>query len=77
MKDELAEALLALQSQGLSVVRHMMTSEPQAFMRNRAVYDLIRQRQLEVLPITLVRGEVVKTDAYPSLDELRSALGSN
>lgn len=74
---DLSEALLALQSQGLSVVRHMMTSEPQAFMRNRAVYDLIRQRQLEVLPITLVRGEVVKTDAYPSLDELRSALGSN
>jgi hypothetical protein len=74
---DLSEALLSLQAEGLSVARRMMTSEPQAFMRNRAVYDLIRQRQLDVLPITLVRGQVVKTDAYPSLDELRSALASN
>ena len=73
----LSEALLALQSEGLSVARHMMTSEPQAFLRNQAVYDLIRERQLEVLPITLVRGQVVKTAGYPSLDELRSALGAN
>ncbi len=72
---DLSEALLSLQSDGLSVARHMMTSEPQAFMRNRVVYDLIRQRQLDVLPITVVRGQVVKTAGYPSLDELRSALG--
>ncbi len=71
---DLSEALLALQSDGRSVARHMMTVEPHAFMRNRAVYELIRDRQLEVLPITLVRGQVVKTDAYPSLDELRAAL---
>jgi len=43
-------------------------------MRNRDVYELIRQRQLSVLPITVVRGRVVKTDAYPSLDEMRVAL---
>ena len=73
---DLSEALLSLQSDGLSVARHMMTAEPQAFMRNRAVYDLIRQRQLEILPITVVRGQVVKTVQYPSLDELRSALGA-
>jgi hypothetical protein len=74
---DLSEALLSLQADGLSVARHMMTSEPQAFMRNRAVYDLIRQRQLEVLPVTVVRGQVIKTDAYPSLDELRAALGAS
>ncbi len=74
---DLSEALLSLQADGLSVGRHMMTAEPQAFMRNRAVYDLVRQRQLEVLPITLVRGQVIKTAAYPSLDELRSALRAN
>lgn len=74
---DLSEALLSLQADGLSVARHMMTSEPQAFMRNRAVYDLIRQRQLEVLPVTVVRGQVIKTAGYPSLDELRSALGAN
>ena len=74
---DLSEALLALEADGHQVARHMMTSEPQAFMRNRAVYELIRQRQLAVLPVTVVRGQVIKTDAYPSLDELRAALAAN
>jgi len=71
---DLGEAIISLQGEGRTVVRHMMTAEPQAFMRNRDVYELIRQRQLSVLPITVVRGRVVKTDAYPSLDEMRVAL---
>lgn len=73
---DLADAVTTLAGEGHTVVRHMMTSDPQAFMRNRTVYDLIRARQLEVLPITLVRGEVVKTSAYPTLEELRAALRS-
>ncbi len=71
---DLGEACITLQAEGHTVVRHMMTAEPQAFMRNRDVFELIRARQLDVLPITVVRGVVVKTDAYPSLDELRDAL---
>jgi hypothetical protein len=71
---DLSDALLALESDGLRVARHMMTAEPQAFLRNRDVYELIQARQLNVLPITVVRGRVVKTAAYPSLDELREAL---
>ena len=57
------------------MTRHQMAADPQAFMRNREVYELILQRQLAVLPITVMGGRVIKTDAYPSLDELRSALG--
>lgn len=73
---DLSEAIIALQSDGRTVVRHQMAADPQAFMQNHDVYELIRQRQLDVLPVTVVRGRVVKTDAYPSLDELRSALGA-
>jgi Arsenical resistance operon protein ArsD len=71
---DLGEAINALQADGRTVVRHMMTADPQAFMRNREVYQLIRERQLAVLPITVVRGRIVKTDAYASLDEMRCAL---
>ena len=73
---DLADTVATLAKEGHSVVRHMMTSDPQAFMRNRTVYELVRARQLEVLPITLVRGEVVKTSAYPTLEELHAALSS-
>ena len=68
---DLNEAILALQSEGRTVVRRQMAAEPQAFMKNADVYRLIRERQLEVLPITVVRGQVVKTDAYPTLEELQ------
>ncbi len=71
---DISEAVLALQADGRSVVRHQMAADPGAFMRNREVYELIKARQLEALPITVVRGRIVKTDAYPSLAELRSAL---
>jgi hypothetical protein len=73
---DLADAVSTLTSEGHSVVRHMMTSDPQAFMRNTTVYELIKARQLEVLPITVVRGQVVKTSAYPTLDELHAALAA-
>ena len=43
-------------------------------MRNREVYELIRARQLEVLPITVIGGRIVKTDAYPTLAELKAEL---
>jgi Arsenical resistance operon trans-acting repressor ArsD. len=71
---DLGEAINALRADGRTVVRHKMAAEPQAFMSNREVYQLIRERQLAVLPITVVRGRIVKTDAYPSLAELRGAL---
>jgi Arsenical resistance operon protein ArsD len=71
---DLGEAINALQADGRTVVRHMMTADPQAFMRNREVYQLIRERQLAALPITVVRGQIVKTDAYATLDEMRVAL---
>jgi hypothetical protein len=73
---DLGEVILALQSEGHAVTRHMMTTDPQAFMRNREVYEAIRTRQLEVLPITVVRGRIVKTGAYPTLDELHTALAA-
>jgi len=71
---DLSEAIFTLEAEGRTVVRHMMTADPQAFMRNRDVYDLIRARQLEVLPITVIGGRIVKTDTYPTLAELKAEL---
>ena len=71
---DVGETILALQAQGIGVARYMMISHPQEYLRNRAVYDLVRQGRLEVLPVTVVRGRVVKTGAYPSLAEIDAAL---
>jgi hypothetical protein len=35
---------------------------------------LVREKQLDALPITVVRGQVIKTGAYPTLTEIQAAL---
>lgn len=68
------EMVLKLQAQGIQVQRYQLSAQPQAFMANAQVFQLIRERQLTVLPITVVNGRIVKTGAYPTLDEIQKAL---
>lgn len=68
------EIILTLQGEKLRVERYQMTSQPNAFLSNAEVMKLIREKQLEILPITVVRGRIIKTAAYPTLDEVRAAL---
>ena len=35
---------------------------------------LVREKQMEALPIVVVRGKILKTGAYPSLAEVHAAL---
>jgi hypothetical protein len=68
------EMILALQKEKVHVERYQMTSHPNAFLNNAEVMKLVRERQMEALPITVVRGVIVKTGAYPNIDEIRAAL---
>ena len=69
------EMLLSLAARGVQVERYQMTTNPGAFLGNGEVMRLIRLRQnMSALPITVVNGHVIKTDAYPNLREIESAL---
>jgi hypothetical protein len=68
------EMILALQGEGVLVARYQMASHAQAFVNNREVFRLIREKQLAALPITVVSGRVIKIGAYPTLDEVRKAM---
>jgi len=68
------EMILALQAQGVRVGRYQMTSHPQAFLDNAEVMRLVRERQMAALPITVVRGQVIKVGVYPTLAEIKSYL---
>ena len=68
------EMILALQIEGLTVERYQMTSHPNAYLGNAEVMKLVREKQMEALPIIVVRGKVVKVGAYPTLTELKAAL---
>ena len=68
------EMILALQRDSLRVERYQMASQPNAFLGNAEVMKLVREKQMEALPITVVRGRIIKSGGYPSLAEVRSAL---
>lgn len=68
------EMVMTLQRENLRVERYQMTSNPNAFLGNAEVMSLVREKQMEALPIIVVRGKVIKVGAYPSMDEIRSAL---
>jgi Arsenical resistance operon protein ArsD len=68
------EMVLELQTEGLRVERYQMTSHPQAFLGNPEVMALVRERQLDALPIIVVGSRVIKAGAYPTTPEVRAAL---
>ena len=71
---DLNEMIMALQTQGVSVARYQMTSHPNVFLGNAEVMKLVREQQMAALPITVVRGKVIKTKIYPTLPEVNTHL---
>ena len=68
------EMILSLQTDGLRVERYQINSHPNAFLGNAEVMKLVREKEMEALPITVVRGIIVKVGAYPALDDMRAVL---
>jgi hypothetical protein len=71
---DLNETVMELQSQGVSVARYQMTSHPNAFLNNGEVMKLVREQQMDALPITVVQGKVIKVGEYPTSAEIKSNL---
>jgi len=68
------EMVLSLQRDNLRVERYQMASNPNAFLGNAEVMKLVREKQMDALPIIVVRGKVIKVGEYPKLDEVKAAL---
>ncbi len=71
---DVSETIMALQRENVRVERYQMTSHPNAFLANADVMKLIREKQMEALPITVVRGKVIKIGSYPELQEIKANL---
>lgn len=71
----MATTINALTKKGVSIIRYGLSSEPQAFVDNKKVNEFLKKEEVNVLPITLVDGEIVKTKAYPTDDEFAKWTG--
>lgn len=64
-----------LKQNGADICRYNLSSEPSAFVENKLISEYLKQNGPEVLPITLVDGEVVKTKGYPTNEEFSQWTG--
>lgn len=68
------EMILQLEKEGHTTARYQMTTHPNAFINNLEVMRLVREKQMDALPITVVHGKMVKYGGYPTLKEIKSNL---
>lgn len=63
-------AVNKINANGGNAVRYNLSSNPEIYVKNVTINDLLVKEGENVLPITLLDGIVVKTKAYPSNNEL-------
>ena len=61
-----------LTAQGVSITRYNLAQDPQAFMADPLVKDLLQREGDACLPLLILNGEIVGHGAYPRRDELAS-----
>lgn len=64
-----------LKKTGIEVVRHNLSSDPKAFMQNEDVSNILSEKGVDVLPLAVVDGKIVKTSGYPTNEEFAKLLG--
>lgn len=70
-----AAVIESLKKSGIEVARHNLSSEPQVFMRSKAVSDALNERGVDALPITTLDGKIAKSGSYPTNEEFTRLLG--
>lgn len=64
-----------LNSKGILVERYNLTSNPQIFVDNKTINEILMKQGVDVLPVTMVDGKVVKKGSYPTNEEIFNLLG--
>ena len=63
-----------LKNNGILVERYNLSSNPQMFVDNKTINKMLNESGIEVLPVTMVDGIVVKTKKYPTDEEFGDLL---
>lgn len=66
----MATVVSNLQKLGKDIKRHNLSDEPQIYVENKTINEVLAKEGADALPITLVNGKVLKKGGYPSNEEL-------
>lgn len=59
-----------LKNQGHNVERYNLAQQPQAFIENKVIHELLSTVGTDCLPVVVVDGEIVSQSVYPAREEL-------
>ena len=65
-----ATVINSLKEKGIIIKRHGLSSEPQDFISNKVISEILQKEGADILPVTLADGEIVKTKSYPTDEDL-------
>ena len=57
-------------AEGIQAVRYNLSANPNSFVRNSKVTEILQEKGMNSLPITVVNDEVIKIGSYPSNKEI-------
>ena len=66
-----------LKSQGHNVQRYNLAQQPQAFIENKSIHQVLSTEGTDSLPVVVVDGEIVSRKVYPTRDALADLVGSS
>jgi hypothetical protein len=68
---EFQNTVAELKKMGLNIERRMIIHCAEDLKNNIELSKLIKEKQFQALPVTIINGVIVKSGAYPSLEELK------
>jgi hypothetical protein len=69
-----ATVLNSLKNKGILIERYNLANNPQIFVDNKIINEILNTKGVENLPVTMVDGVVVKEGSYPTNEELCTLL---
>lgn len=70
-----ATTINTLKNKGIVIQRYNLSQNPQAFIDNKIINQILNTKGIQALPITMVDGTVVKYGSYPTKEEFCRLLG--
>ncbi|MGJ9457340.1 arsenite efflux transporter metallochaperone ArsD [Oceanobacillus sp. CF4.6] len=64
-----ASAVYSLEKQGVDIKRYNLANNPAAFAENETINQVLQEKGVDALPITLLNQKVAKAGAYPTNEE--------
>ncbi len=66
-----------LKQQGHQVHRYNLAQQPQAFIDNKAIHQVLSTEGTDSLPVVVVDGQIVSRTVYPSRDLLSAWINAS